>query len=188
MNQSITVIFDGKVLHPEKPLINKKISIMIKPSNNSYTRCRNNTNEYCLRRGDRGELVRELINNLTCVGYYSGVNDSVFGSGTERGISNFQRDHGLTVDGIAGTQTQNLLNQQCIANRNDNGIHGQVVFQVDNMYDHSVRNSDNDNIPSQDNIGNIMATKNIEQLNSNLGFSLLIYQDGVSCYAFKPVM
>jgi peptidoglycan hydrolase-like protein with peptidoglycan-binding domain len=82
-------------------------------STNSYTRCRNNPNEYCLRRGDRGQLINELISNLTCLNYYSGVNDGIFGSGTETGVRNFQRDHGLTIDGIAGPQTRNLLNQQC---------------------------------------------------------------------------
>jgi hypothetical protein len=54
-----------------------------------------------------------LISNLTCRGYYSGENDGIFGAGTETGIRNFQRDHSLTVDGIAGTQTRNLLSQQC---------------------------------------------------------------------------
>jgi hypothetical protein len=89
-------------------------------STNRYSRCSTNPNNYCLRQGDRGQLINELISNLTCLNYYSGVNDGIFGSGTETGVRNFQRDHGLTLDGIAGPQTRNLLNQQCRIRSNPN--------------------------------------------------------------------
>jgi hypothetical protein len=87
---------------------------------NSYSSCRNQPYKYCFRHGDRGQLIRELISNLTCVGYYSGVNDGIFGSSTERAVRNFQRNNGLTVDGIAGTQTIERLSQQCRIKSNPN--------------------------------------------------------------------
>jgi hypothetical protein len=97
-------------------------------SNNSYTRCQTNPNTYCLRKGDRGQLTRELINNLTCLGYYSGVNDGVFSLDIEKAIINFQKANGLTVDGIAGTETRYSLKQQCVSNSLENLNNGTYLY------------------------------------------------------------
>lgn len=84
-------------------------------STHSYSRCQNNRSEYCLRKGDRGRLVRELISTLICVGAYPPVAivDDVFTEEIERAVKNLQRDLGLVVDGIVGPQTRAMLEYGC---------------------------------------------------------------------------
>lgn len=57
-----------------------------------------------LRRGDEGEDVRELQEKLASFGYSVGEIDGRFGYLTEDALMEFQRDHRLRVDGIAGPQ------------------------------------------------------------------------------------
>jgi peptidoglycan hydrolase-like protein with peptidoglycan-binding domain len=57
-----------------------------------------------LRRGDRGGDVVYLQERLTANGY-STVADGIFGSGTEQIVRQFQRDRGLTADGVVGALT-----------------------------------------------------------------------------------
>ncbi|TGE33967.1 spore cortex-lytic enzyme [Desulfosporosinus sp. Sb-LF] len=58
-----------------------------------------------LGRGSKGPEVKELQTKLTQLGYGVGTADGKFGSKTEAAIRKFQKDHGLRVDGLAGTQT-----------------------------------------------------------------------------------
>jgi N-acetylmuramoyl-L-alanine amidase len=58
-----------------------------------------------LSRGSRGPEVQELQSKLAQLGYSVGTVDGKFGSKTEAAIRSFQKDHGLKVDGLAGTQT-----------------------------------------------------------------------------------
>lgn len=46
---------------------------------------------------------------LKSAGYYSGALDGNIGSGTKNAVKSFQRDHGLTADGVVGQQTWNKL-------------------------------------------------------------------------------
>ena len=43
------------------------------------------------------------------LGYYTGTVTGGYYGGTIKAVEAFQRDHGLTVDGAAGQQTQSLL-------------------------------------------------------------------------------
>jgi len=54
---------------------------------------------YILRKGDKGQEVKRLQGNL------STSKDGDFGPKTEEALKNYQRENGLTVDGIAGPQT-----------------------------------------------------------------------------------
>mgnify|MGYP000903205519 CR=1 FL=1 len=64
-----------------------------------------------LRRGDYdSDAVRALQRRLKDLGYYGGVNDGDFGETTELAVRAFQTVNGLTVDGVAGESTLNLLN------------------------------------------------------------------------------
>jgi N-acetylmuramoyl-L-alanine amidase len=58
-----------------------------------------------LSRGSRGPEVQELQSKLSQLGYSVGTADGKFGPKTEAAIRSFQKDHGLKVDGLAGTQT-----------------------------------------------------------------------------------
>ena len=60
-------------------------------------------------RGSKGPEVIELQKKLAQLGYVIGTADGKFGSKTEAAIRRFQKERGLRVDGLAGTQTINEL-------------------------------------------------------------------------------
>ena len=62
-----------------------------------------------LSRGREGEDVYMLQMRLKELGYYNGSVTGGYYGGTIKAVEAFQRDHGLTVDGAAGKQTQSLL-------------------------------------------------------------------------------
>ena len=59
--------------------------------------------------GSEGEAVRSVQQALIDLNYLSGKADGVYGDKTEEAVRRFQSAYGLTVDGLAGTQTQNKL-------------------------------------------------------------------------------
>lgn len=59
-----------------------------------------------LRRGSRGSEVTSLQNELKLLGYYNGPVTGYYGSLTEAAVKKFQKDLGITVDGIAGDITK----------------------------------------------------------------------------------
>lgn len=61
-----------------------------------------------LRMGSKGARVRDLQALLTRAGYPVKV-DGDFGPVTKQAVMDFQRDNGLTVDGIAGPETMSAL-------------------------------------------------------------------------------
>ena len=67
------------------------------------------TPEPPLSSGSRGE---ELQKRLQALGYYDGELDGQFGSGTKAAVVDFQKNNGLDTDGLAGTETLNLLYSQ----------------------------------------------------------------------------
>lgn len=69
-----------------------------------------------LRRGSRGEAVRELQARLLALGYDIGPHgaDGVFGPATRSAVTAFQRALGLEADGIAGRLTWAALRQTSI--------------------------------------------------------------------------
>lgn len=64
-----------------------------------------------LSTGSSGEEVRKLQNALMSAGYDVGSSgaDGKFGAATQAAVKQYQRDKGLSVDGIAGTKTQSAL-------------------------------------------------------------------------------
>lgn len=61
------------------------------------------------KQGSSGDEVTAIQTKLYELGYYSGKIDGIFGSGTKNALINFQKDNGLTADGIAGTKTLQAL-------------------------------------------------------------------------------
>lgn len=59
--------------------------------------------------GSRGDEVRRIQQKLKNWGYYTGSVDGIYGSQTKNAVRKFQRDNGLTVDGIAGPKTLSYL-------------------------------------------------------------------------------
>lgn len=64
-----------------------------------------------LRHGSRGTAVKTLQENLNKLGYSAGAADSIFGDRTKRALEGFQRDRGLTVDGIYGARSDAAMKQ-----------------------------------------------------------------------------
>ena len=64
-----------------------------------------------LRKGDRGDNVRELQERLNELGYDCGTADGVFGTKTKDAVVRFQTDRGLDPDGIVGRKTWTALDE-----------------------------------------------------------------------------
>ena len=62
-----------------------------------------------LQFGDSGEAVRAVQQRLQDLGHYYGSIDGEFGSEMQRSVLQFQRDRGLTQDGIVGPQVYAAL-------------------------------------------------------------------------------
>ena len=59
--------------------------------------------------GYRGVEVVQIQKKLKSLGYYKGDTDGVYGTGTKNAVVRFQRDRGLTADGVVGTNTLRAL-------------------------------------------------------------------------------
>ena len=68
-----------------------------------------------LRRGSKGEDVRQLQDLLRRAGFDPGATDGDFGPNTEVAVRGFQRAHNLVPDGIAGPLTIAALTADVIA-------------------------------------------------------------------------
>lgn len=63
-------------------------------------------NAYALsKRGSRGTEVRNIQSRLSSWGYNPGSVDGIYGAKTEAAVKRFQKNNGLTPDGIAGPAT-----------------------------------------------------------------------------------
>ncbi|NEQ96657.1 MAG: SH3 domain-containing protein [Cyanothece sp. SIO2G6] len=78
-----------------------------------------------VRQGDMGEDVSELQTSLQNLGYSVGSIDGIFGNGTKNALMRFQQQHGLTVDGIAGTRTFAKLAELENSKPTENGAVGE---------------------------------------------------------------
>lgn len=81
--------------------------------------------------GSKGSVVREAQQRLKDWGYYTGSVDGIYGSGTYRATREFQRRHGLAVDGIIGPGTANKLG---ISLAGSQTASGGGVSRDDNVY------------------------------------------------------
>lgn len=59
--------------------------------------------------GSRGEEVRQIQKKLKELGYYKGSIDGIYGTSTKKAVTAFQKNCGLTADGIAGAKTLKFL-------------------------------------------------------------------------------
>ena len=91
--------------------VNKKLNVQTAPQ------------VHVLAKGDEGSEVKALQENLIKLGYDLGSYgaDGDFGSATQKAVKKFQKDRGLTQDGIVGPQTYAELDEalQELANKNN---------------------------------------------------------------------
>lgn len=59
--------------------------------------------------GSRSEEVRNIQKVLKEKGYYTGNVDGIFGTRTKNAVISFQKDNGLSADGVVGKQTLKAL-------------------------------------------------------------------------------
>jgi peptidoglycan hydrolase-like protein with peptidoglycan-binding domain len=69
------------------------------------------------RMGERGPAVGQLQQDLSTLGYTNSdgtpiVADERFGQRTKEAVESFQREHGLPVDGVVGSNTRKVLDEQ----------------------------------------------------------------------------
>ena len=62
-----------------------------------------------LEQGDTGDAVKQLQKRLIDLGYLKGTADGDYGSATKAAVKLFQKQAGMTVDGVAGTATQTAI-------------------------------------------------------------------------------
>ena len=62
-----------------------------------------------LRKGSKGDLVRELQERLNSLGYDCGEADGIFGTRTKNALVTFQTKSGLDPDGVCGPKTWTAL-------------------------------------------------------------------------------
>ena len=62
--------------------------------------------------GKEGQLVRVIQQRLQELGFYGGPVDGQFGAQTREAVIAFQKDRGLTADGLVGDETYALLTGQ----------------------------------------------------------------------------
>lgn len=55
--------------------------------------------------GSSGDEVKSIQRKLSSLGYYKGSVDGIYGQATKSAVTSFQRNCGITADGICGKQT-----------------------------------------------------------------------------------
>lgn len=72
----------------------------------AYNTCIKEESVYALSKlGSTGAEVKRVQQKLKDLGYYKGNVDSIYGSQTKAAVTKFQKNCGITADGIAGKQT-----------------------------------------------------------------------------------
>lgn len=87
-----------------------------------------------LRRGSQGPYVEMLQLGLRRAGYYVGAIDGIFGIQTENAVRNFQRNEGLSSDGIAGRLTFDKLSPYLKGYLNYTVQRGDSVYKLAQRY------------------------------------------------------
>lgn len=85
------------------------LSILVFSSSFSSSQFVQQSTETLSKVGSRGSEVKAIQEALKERGLYSGSVDGIFGEGTKKAVKAFQKNNGLTQDGIAGPATLKKL-------------------------------------------------------------------------------
>lgn len=119
IGQPATGVFDDRTAEAVRILQNKArafgfnlhVDGRVGPETYNFMRMFHSAGGRVLQRGRRGIDVFGLQNVLAAQGYYRGVFDGFYGSNTEMAVRDFQREHRLKTDGIAGRELYWALGQ-----------------------------------------------------------------------------
>lgn len=101
--QYIIKIFQSLLIVVLVLLMTGMIEYMSKIVNNDNSET--NSSAVLSKFGSTGNEVRQIQTKLKQLGYYGGSIDGIFGSETKKAVTAFQKNCGLTADGIAGPKT-----------------------------------------------------------------------------------
>lgn len=73
--------------------------------NNKYNDEHENSTYALSKLGSTGDEVKSIQRKLSSLGYYNGSIDGVYGTQTKTAVTSFQKNCGITADGICGSQT-----------------------------------------------------------------------------------
>lgn len=71
----------------------------------AYNQHNSNSTYAVSKLGSSGNEVKSIQRKLSSLGYYNGAIDGIYGSQTKTAVTKFQRNCGITADGICGNQT-----------------------------------------------------------------------------------
>jgi len=133
-----------------------------------------------LRLGSRGTDVMEIQALLRKIGYNPGPIDGIFGSSTQQAIIQFQRDNGLTPDGIIGPRTYSVLERLMLGFDYYTVRTGDTLFNIARRYYTSVNRiiTANPNLnPNNLRIGSqIIVPYGIDVVDTNIDYTYEIMQ------------
>ena len=91
-----------------------------------------------MRIGDSNSDVKKLQQALKLLGYYNGKLDGDYGDGTTKAVMEYQGDHNLQADGVAGKDTVTSIFRQRLQDFPDEGYHHRFkgFFHLDQYKDH----------------------------------------------------
>lgn len=89
-----------------KDLCNRKYKTKLDPSNKNFLgSCKKAAKKATIKRGASGTFVYLAEFILSAKGFYFGSMDASFGSGLAASVKSFQKEKGLTADGVIGPNT-----------------------------------------------------------------------------------
>lgn len=89
-----------------KDLCNRKYKTKLDPSNSNFlSSCKKAAKKATIKKGASGTFVYLAEFILSAKGYYFGAMDASFGSGLTASVKSFQKEKGLTADGVIGPNT-----------------------------------------------------------------------------------